>query len=175
MMSDVDLNGEKSSSTPLTAPIFVLQCIECNTIVADSSNLTADESRGESEIFRVRRICNVRVSMATNENRKNIACNQCGRTVGHSDDGSEWSFIEKNRVKQIVFSSNQRNSSGKRVPAESLEGVVRARQRQLKVALVELSKKAAAVNDRIATLDAQAAILRRKRDEQDSDDDDDDD
>lgn len=112
--------------------------------------------------------------MATKENRKDIACAQCGRVVGHADDGSELSSIEKNRVRRIDFSSNQRNS-GKRVPAESLEGVVRAQQRQLKVALVELSKKAAAVNDRIATLDAQAAILRRKRDEQDSTDDDDDD
>jgi hypothetical protein len=161
-------------------PIFILQCVECNNIVADSSNLTATDSVvDDDDEFHVRQVCHVVRADASKNNKKKssssakkdeLMCAQCDSVVGRPVGADGLASLNRVCVRRIDLSSER---GVKRVPSESLERVVRAQQRQAKVKLLELSKKAAALDGRIATLDAQAAILRRRRDENDSDDDDD--
>jgi hypothetical protein len=160
--------------------VFVLQCVECNSIVADSSDLTAidavDENDVDGDDFRVRNLCHVRVEAKSNRSPKTkkanfaqkLVCAHCGSVVGRVPGESGLAAVNRVAVRRIELSSQRR---AQRVPNESLERVVRAQQRLAKVKLLELSKKAAALDGRIATLDAQAAILRRRRDKNDSDDD----
>lgn len=165
--------------------VFVLQCIECNSIVADSSHLTArdplNHDDDDDDDFRVRQLCHVRAVVTKDEKRgksptakrnlaAELACAECDSVVGRAA-AREGELASLNRVSVRRIEMSSQRGAARRVPTESLERAVRAQQRQAKVKLLELSKKAAALDSRIATLDAQAAILRRRRDQTDDDND----
>lgn len=148
------------------AAIFILQCLQCGTIVGDSSELSGGDDASDVRSHHVRRACNVR---SGEQHASKLHCSHCSRCVGQRH--ADWVHIERAAVRKVVFSTPPPGAV-RGVPSEGLEAVLLTQQRQLKVAVVELSKKTAAIANRVATVDAKAGVQRQQQQLNDHDDND---
>ena len=133
---------------------FVLQCLTCNTIVGDSSGLSdscaAPTLADTRTVHIVRKACSVR----TDADGVTLRCGHCDCAVGrrHADG---WTLLERALVRRVDLSTAP-PAAERGLPSDSLEAVLRSQQRQLKLAMIDVSRKTAAVLDRVATVDAKA-------------------
>jgi hypothetical protein len=140
--------------------VFVLQCLDCNTIVGDSGGLESLLATDESDdhAFRVATVCNVRTTDSV------LRCDKCDRRVGTRQAQAHLgSLLERAAVRKVLLSTPPVAAVRGALPNDSLEAVIRAQQRQLKVAMIEVSRKTAAVAEHTAQVDTKSAVLLQQR------------